>query len=75
MCRLALQSDTHANTPWPWEELTVATLDVTQLLKLPNLMFIEGGPVRVSGLSNAIIGSDLITVSCMYMDRYNTLAF
>ncbi len=33
---LALQSDTHANTPWPWDELTIDTLDIADLCKLPD---------------------------------------
>ncbi len=34
---LALQSDTHANTPWPWDELILGELrDMAQLLKLPS---------------------------------------
>ncbi len=33
---LSLQSDTHANTPWPWDQLDVGTGDdMTQLLRLP----------------------------------------
>ncbi len=35
--RLALQSDQHANTPWPWEVLRVhEAVTATQLLRLPN---------------------------------------
>ncbi len=34
--RLSLQADTHANTPWPWEQLTVSLLDAGQLAKLPS---------------------------------------
>ncbi len=33
---LSLQSDTHANTPWPWDELTIDTLDIADLCKLPD---------------------------------------
>ncbi len=32
---LKLQSDTHANTPWPWEELTVHEFYVLKLLRYP----------------------------------------
>lgn len=32
---LALQSDQCANTLWPWEQLTVETLDMAQVLRLP----------------------------------------
>ncbi len=32
---LSLQSDQHANTPWPWEELTIDMLDIGQLGRLP----------------------------------------
>ncbi len=34
--RLALRTDTHANTPWPWERLTVVELDMCQIWRLPN---------------------------------------
>ncbi len=33
---LSLQSDQHANAPWPWEELTVWECDAAMLLKLPS---------------------------------------
>ncbi len=33
---LALQSDTHANTPWPWDELSISSFDITDLCKLPD---------------------------------------
>ncbi len=41
LCRLSvyslsLQSDQHANTPWPWDELTVLQCDAAMLLRLPN---------------------------------------
>ncbi len=33
---LALESGTHANTPWPWDELSVSYLDIADLCKLPD---------------------------------------
>ncbi len=40
---LALQSDTHANTPWPWDELTIDTLYIADLCKLPDPSGVEDG--------------------------------
>ncbi len=36
MGAVELQSDTHANTPWPWEDFRVDALHVTRLLRLPD---------------------------------------
>ncbi len=36
MQRLSLQTDQHANAPWPWEELIVHNCDINQLLRLPD---------------------------------------
>ncbi len=47
LCTLELQSDTHANTPWPWNEITIDTLDIADLCKLPNPSGGEGRPRRV----------------------------
>ncbi len=33
---LQLLSDQHANKPWPWVELTIDTLDIADLCKLPS---------------------------------------
>ncbi len=33
---LDLQSDTHANTPWPWTSVSVHTLRVAMLARLPH---------------------------------------
>ncbi len=33
--RVRLQSDTHANAPWPWEELSVDRFDLSMLARLP----------------------------------------
>ncbi len=34
---LRLQSDAHANTLWPWDELTCHTVDITQMIKFPHV--------------------------------------
>ncbi len=41
--RLSLQSDTHANTPWPWEEVVVRKMSLGDVLKLPNPAGAGGG--------------------------------
>lgn len=33
---LTLQSDQHASAAWPWDKVSVRTVDVTQLLRLPH---------------------------------------
>lgn len=57
---LALQSDTHGSTHWPWERLNVHTLDVSQLCRLPN----PAGPgaPRVLACSSLIIYSGILQV-------------
>ncbi len=34
--QLGLQSDTHANTPWPWEQLNIEYMQPIMLLRLPS---------------------------------------
>ncbi len=44
---IKLTSDEHANTPWPWEELTISSVDMTQLLYMPKPSSASGGCVTV----------------------------
>ncbi len=67
---VALQSDQHANTPWPWEFLTCTTLDVGQVCRLPDpagAKSIIGCIIQVEEL---VIGPEpdevsLLLASCM----------
>ncbi len=34
--KLALESDQHANTPWPWEEFVIRTCNVAHFARLPD---------------------------------------
>ncbi len=43
---LALQSDQHAGAAWPWDELRIDTVEVSQLLRLPNPAG-EGAPRKL----------------------------
>ncbi len=54
---LTLQSDTHANTPWPWDELTIDTLDIADLCKLPDP---SGAEERMFFTSETILDAQCI---------------
>ncbi len=77
---LKLQSDTLANTPWPCEELTCDTVDVTQMIKFPQVKTVRTKevfmPVDLGQVSSTTtVGSCLIRISsghgackvCMHM--------
>ncbi len=34
--RLGLETETHANTPWPWERMMIGRCDVSMVAFLPN---------------------------------------
>ncbi len=44
---LDLQTSQHASTPWPWEELTIDTLDIAELCKLPMPGLVNGKMPKV----------------------------
>ncbi len=58
---LALQSDQHANTPWPWDELTCTTFDVGQVCRLPDPAGTQGG--RAVWVEELVIGPEVDQVS------------
>ncbi len=62
---LNLQSDQHANTPWPWEELAVSECDAAMLLRLPNPGG-EGAPRVVRCESITLDANKLNGVSCTH---------
>ncbi len=59
---LSLQSDAHANTPWPWEELSVSTLDLGQVSRLPQTTVSCGRPARKVEVRSLHLSSDITQV-------------
>ncbi len=59
---LSLQSDEHANTPWPWKQLTVETVDMAQLLKLPSPATACGGKAVIQFGGLGFEGVDQVCV-------------
>ncbi len=58
---VALQSDSHADTPWPWDELWVdKEVTASQLCKLPNPA--GSGAARVLSCDSLIMDSDTVQV-------------
>ncbi len=64
-----LESDTHANTPFPWDELSLTrpVMDLASLLRLPDPAGGESGP-RVVRCGELVLSKHkLIEVSLKHM--------
>ncbi len=59
---LALQSDQHANTPWPWEELSVGALDLAQFGRLPDTTAAQS-QANVEVRCDLSVGADIFQAS------------
>ncbi len=59
---LALQSDQHANTPWPWDELGLGGVDLAHIARLPNPSG-EGAPHMVTEVQVVLVSEDVLQVS------------
>ncbi len=57
----SLDSHQHVNTPWPWRKLTLDTLDIADLCKLPDPTGSDG-PRQVEVLNLVIDGQRITEV-------------